>query len=242
MFYGDNAQGKTNLLEAIAYLSCAKSHRARYDRELIYHGVDHAFIQGEVWDGRRLVTLEAKLQRQGRRQLMANGVRLKTAAELSDSLKTVLFCPEDLFLVKAGAAERRRFFDECISQLRPRYAVALAEYKKLYEHKTRILRDWEEKPIYWTPWMISLFVWHKWGRSSFTIAPTLSSSWPSTPPPSTASALAVGRFWSWTIRPYRPLRTPWRAAKRFLRGCLPISRPTAKRSWTPVNASPGHTG
>lgn len=145
VFYGDNAQGKTNLLEAIAYLSCAKSHRARYDRELIYHGVDHAFIQGEVWDGRRLVTLEAKLQRQGRRQLMANGVRLKTAAELSDSLKTVLFCPEDLFLVKAGAAERRRFFDECISQLRPRYAVALAEYKKLYEHKTRILRDWEEK-------------------------------------------------------------------------------------------------
>ena len=63
VFYGDNAQGKTNLLEAIAYLSCAKSHRARYDRELIYHGVDHAFIQGEVWDGRRLVTLEAKLQR-----------------------------------------------------------------------------------------------------------------------------------------------------------------------------------
>lgn len=146
VFYGDNAQGKTNLLEAIAYLSCAKSHRARYDRELIYHGVDHAFVQGEVWDGRRQVTLEAKLQRQGRRQLLANGVRLKTAGELSESLKTVLFCPEDLFLVKAGAAERRRFFDECISQLRPRYAVALTEYKKLYEHKTRILRDWEDKP------------------------------------------------------------------------------------------------
>lgn len=146
VFYGENAQGKTNLLEAVAYLSCAKSHRARYDRELICHGVDHAFIKGEVWDGRRQVTLEAKLQRQGRRQLLANGVRLKTAAELSDSFKTVLFCPEDLFLVKAGAAERRRFFDECISQLRPRYAVALAEYKKLYEHKTRILRDWSDKP------------------------------------------------------------------------------------------------
>ena len=146
VFYGDNAQGKTNLLESIAYLSCAKSHRARYDRELIYHGVDHAFVQGEVWDGHRQITLEAKLQRQGRRQLLANGVRLKTAAELSDSFKTVLFCPEDLFLVKAGAAERRRFFDECISQLRPRYAVALVEYKKLYEHKTRILRDWTEKP------------------------------------------------------------------------------------------------
>lgn len=146
VFYGDNAQGKTNLLEAIAFLSCAKSHRARYDRELICHGVDHGFVQGEVWDGQRQVTLEARLQRQGRRQLLANGVRLKTASELSESLRTVLFCPEDLFLVKAGAAERRRFFDECISQLRPRYAVALAEYKKLYEHKTRILRDWTEKP------------------------------------------------------------------------------------------------
>lgn len=146
VFYGDNAQGKTNLLEAIAYLSCAKSHRARYDRELIYHGVDHAFVQAEVWDGRRAVTIEARLHRQGRRQLLANAVGLKTAAELSESLKTVLFCPEDLFLVKAGAAERRRFFDACISQLRPRYAVALAEYKKLYEHKTRILRDWSDKP------------------------------------------------------------------------------------------------
>ena len=129
VFYGQNAQGKTNLLEALAYLSSAKSHRARYDRELITFGVDHGFLQAEVWNGTRNVTLEARLARSARRQLFANGVRLKSSAELSDSLRTVLFCPEDLFLVKAGAAERRRFFDEHICQLRPKYAVALAEYK-----------------------------------------------------------------------------------------------------------------
>jgi len=58
----------------------------------------------------------------------------------------VLFCPEDLYLIREGAAARRGFLDDCICQLRPRYALALAEYKRLHEHKTRILRDSEEKP------------------------------------------------------------------------------------------------
>lgn len=143
---GENAQGKTNLLEAVAYLSSARSHRARYDRELIAFGVDHAFVQTQVFSRNRDFTLEARLSRTGRRQLFSNGGRLKTAGELSGILNTVLFCPEDLSLVRDGAAERRRFLDDAICQLRPRYAAALAEYKRLYEHKTRILRDQEEKP------------------------------------------------------------------------------------------------
>ncbi len=61
-------------------------------------------------------------------------------------LNTILFCPEDLSLIREGASERRRFLDDAICQLRPKYAMALAEYKRLYEQKTRILRDWEEKP------------------------------------------------------------------------------------------------
>ena len=144
--WGENAQGKTNLLEAVAYLSTASSHRARYDRELIQFGVDHAFLQGEVEARERIFALEARLSREGRRQLFSNGVRLKSAAELSGVLNTVLFCPEDLYLIREGAAERRRFLNDCICQLRPRYAEALREYRKLYEHKTRILRDWEERP------------------------------------------------------------------------------------------------
>jgi len=143
---GENAQGKTNLLEAVAFLSSARSHRARYDKELIQFGVDHAFLKGEVFARERDFTLEVKLHRGERRQLYSNGVRLKTAAELSQVLNTILFCPEDLTLIRSGAAERRRFLDDGISQLRPKYAAALAEYKRLYEQKTRILRDWQEKP------------------------------------------------------------------------------------------------
>ena len=143
---GENAQGKTNLLEAVAYLSTASSHRARYDKELIQFGVDSAFIKGELLSRDRDFTLEARLSRNARKQLFSNGVRLKTAGELAGVLNTVLFCPEALYLIREGAVERRRFLDSCICQLRPRYAAALAEYRKLYDQKTRILRDWEEKP------------------------------------------------------------------------------------------------
>ena len=77
--YGENAQGKTNLLEAVAYLSTASSHRARYDRELIRLEADSARIQAAVEARERTFQLEARLRRGGRRQLFSNGVRLKTA-------------------------------------------------------------------------------------------------------------------------------------------------------------------
>ena len=146
LIYGDNAQGKTNLLEAVAYLSAARSHRARYDREMIMLDIDAAFVKGEVFSRDRDFTLEARLLRGRGRQLWSNGVRLKTAGELAGILNTVLFCPEDLSLIRAGSEERRRFLDGAICQLRPRYAQALAEYSRLYGHKTRILRDWPENP------------------------------------------------------------------------------------------------
>ena len=146
VIYGENAQGKTNLLEAVAYLSAASSHRARYDKELIQFGVDSAFIKAEVFSRERDFTLEIDLNRNTRRRICSNGVRLKTTAEMAGIVNTVLFCPEDLYLIRSGAVDRRRFLDSNICQLRPRYAAALAEYKKLYEHKTRILKDWEENP------------------------------------------------------------------------------------------------
>ena len=146
LIYGDNAQGKTNLLESIAYLSAARSHRARYDREMIMLDVDSAFVRGDIFSRERDFTLEARIFRGRGRQLYSNGVKLKSAGELAGILNTVLFCPEDLSLIKAGAAERRKFLDGAICQLRPLYAQALAEYNRLYEHKTRILRDWPENP------------------------------------------------------------------------------------------------
>ena len=146
VIWGENAQGKTNLLEAIGFLSGARSHRARGDKELISFHRDKGTITAEVTSRGREFLLEAQLFRGARRRLFVNHVKCKTAAELGGIVQTVLFCPEDLALIKAGAAERRAFLDHAICQLRPRYAEALAQYSKLLDHKTRILRDWEKHP------------------------------------------------------------------------------------------------
>lgn len=146
VIWGENAQGKTNLLEAIGFLSGARSHRARGDKELISFHRDRGTITAEVTSRSRDFLLEVQLFRGARRRLFVNHVKCKTAAELGGIVQTVLFCPEDLALIKAGAAERRSFLDHAICQLRPRYAEALAQYNKLLDHKTRILRDWEKHP------------------------------------------------------------------------------------------------
>ena len=146
VIWGENAQGKTNLLEAIGFLSGARSHRARGDKELISVHRDRGTITAEVTSRGRDFLLEVQLFRGARRRLIVNHVKCKTAAELGGIVQTVLFCPEDLALIKAGAAERRSFLDHAICQLRPRYAEALAQYSKLLDHKTRILRDWEKHP------------------------------------------------------------------------------------------------
>ena len=146
VIWGENAQGKTNLLEAIGFLSGARSHRARGDKELLSFHRDQGTITAEVTSRGRDFLLEVQLFRGARRRLFVNQVKCKTAAELGGIVQTVLFCPEDLALIKAGAAERRSFLDHAICQLRPRYAEALAQYNKLLDHKTRILRDWEKHP------------------------------------------------------------------------------------------------
>ena len=146
VIYGENAQGKTNLLEAMVYLSCGRSPRARADREMIGFERDSALIAGQIDSRGRTFKTEIRLQRGKRRKMTVNGVTAKNNAALSHVLHTVFFCPEDLFLIRDGAAARRRFMDISLCQLRPRYAEALAEYSRLYEHKTRILRDSEDYP------------------------------------------------------------------------------------------------
>ena len=143
---GDNAQGKTNLLEAVGYLSTAKSHRARFDKEMLMFGVSHGFLTGQIHARGRDHTVEIALSDSARRQMSSNGVRLKKASDLSEILNTVLFCPEDLYLIRAGAADRRKFLDDTISQLRPRYADALEQYTKAWKAKSAILRNQEEQP------------------------------------------------------------------------------------------------
>lgn len=143
---GDNANGKTNLLESIYYLTGARSFRTRSDKELIGFEEESALIKGSVYSGGRSRIIEARLFNNRRKSVHVNGVKVKTGAELGESFRAVLFCPEDLNLIRDGAAVRRRFMDMAISQLRPRYAAILGEYNRLYEHKTRILKDHHEKP------------------------------------------------------------------------------------------------
>ena len=144
---GDNAQGKTNLLEAITYLSTGRSFRTRKEAELIRFDADFAELNCKVASEDREQTMKAILfagRRQ--RQLYVSGVRKKTAGELSGILTTVLFCPEDLLILKTGAAARRKFLDAALCQLRPNYDRALSEYQRLHEQKSRILKDRLEQP------------------------------------------------------------------------------------------------
>lgn len=142
---GVNAQGKTNLLEAVYLLTGAHSFRTRFDRELIGFGCDWASVLADVESGGREQTIRLLFRRGQRRHVTVNGAR-KTSSELSGVMTAVLFSPDDLYLIKEGAAARRRLMDTAISQLRPRYAAALTDFNKLYENKTRILKDWREKP------------------------------------------------------------------------------------------------
>ena len=143
---GKNAQGKTNLLEAVYYLSSGRSFRASGDKELVSFGGDNACIRAEITSGGREQMLEARFFHGRRRELFANGVKLKKASELAGRLTAVMFGPDDLNMIKDGATVRRRLMDQCLSQLRPGYAATLSEFNRLYEHKTRILRDHRDKP------------------------------------------------------------------------------------------------
>ena len=147
LIVGDNAQGKTNLLEAISYLGSGKSFRAMKTAEMIRFGADFAEIQGEVFAQERNQTLRWVLFPGSRpRQIWRNGAKKKSAAEIAGVLPTVLFCPEDLLILKMGSSQRRRFGDIALCQLRPNYDAALTEYNRILDQKSRILKDHFENP------------------------------------------------------------------------------------------------
>lgn len=147
LIVGDNAQGKTNLLEAVAYLGSGKSFRAQKTGEMIRFGADFAELEGTAFAQERSQSLRWLLfPGKKARQMFRNGARKKTAAEMAGVLPTVLFCPEDLMVLKAGASARRRLGDSALCQLRPNYDAALMEYGRILERKSRILKDRFEHP------------------------------------------------------------------------------------------------
>ena len=147
LIVGDNAQGKTNLLEAISYLGSGKSFRAMKTAEMIRFGADFAEIQGEVFSQERDQSLRWLLFAGSRpRQIFRNGAKKKSAGEIAGVLPTVLFCPEDLLILKMGSSQRRRFGDLALCGLRPNYDAALTEYNRILDQKSRILKDHFENP------------------------------------------------------------------------------------------------
>jgi len=147
LIVGDNAQGKTNLLEAISYLGSGKSFRAMKTSEMVRFGSEFAEIQGKVFSQEREQTLRFLLFPGSRpRQIWRNGAKKKSAGEIAGVLPTVLFCPEDLMILKMGSSQRRRFGDSALCQLRPNYDAALTEYNRILEQKSRILKDHFDNP------------------------------------------------------------------------------------------------
>ena len=147
LIVGDNAQGKTNLLEAISYLGSGKSFRALKQKEMVRFGADFADIEGKIFAENREQTLRFVIFNGSRpRQIYRNGTKKKAAGEIAGVLPTVLFCPEDLMVLKTGAASRRRLGDHALCQLRPNYDAALTEYNRILDQKSRILKDHFENP------------------------------------------------------------------------------------------------
>ena len=147
LIVGDNAQGKTNQQEAISYLGSGKSFRAQKTGEMERFSREFAEISGNVFSQERRQNIRFVLFPGSRpRQIWRNGAKKKSAGDIAGVLPTVLFCPEDLLILKSGAAQRRRFGDSALCQLRPNYDAALTEYNRILEQKSRILKDHFENP------------------------------------------------------------------------------------------------
>lgn len=144
IFYGDNAQGKTNLLEALYLLATTKSHRGMKDKDLIRFGEEEAHVRGVVIRGGIDRQIDMHLRKSRGKGLAINGQRLKKAAELIGLLHIVFFSPEDLRIIKDGPSERRRFMDMELCQLDKTYLHDLTQYNRIVEQRNRLLKDIQE--------------------------------------------------------------------------------------------------
>ncbi|OIV37240.1 DNA replication/repair protein RecF [Mangrovactinospora gilvigrisea] len=139
-FTGPNGQGKTNLVEAVGYLAALGSHRVSGDAPLVRSGAERAYVRGAVQGGGRSTLLEVEIN-PGR----ANRARINRGApvrprELLGSLRTVLFAPEDLTLVKGDPGDRRRFLDELLVARAPRLAGVRQDYERVLKQRNALLR------------------------------------------------------------------------------------------------------
>ncbi len=141
IFYGNNAQGKTNILEGI-YLSCTtKSHKKSKDQEMIRFGDDEAHLRVYIEKNEVEQKIDMHLNRSRRKSIAVNGQPIKRAAELLGIANIIFFSPEDINMIKSGPSERRRFVDMDLSQLDGVYLSSLSQYSRSLEQKNKLLRD-----------------------------------------------------------------------------------------------------
>ena len=139
IIYGDNAQGKTNLLEAIWLLSGAKSFRGAKDADLIRFGERRALIESDFFCAGRQQT--SKIQLEGKKTAWLNDIRQDSITAFAGIFTTVVFSPSHLGLVKDGPAGRRKFLDTSICQITPRYIGMIGQYQRILLQRNTLLKD-----------------------------------------------------------------------------------------------------
>ena len=146
ILYGDNAQGKTNILEA-AYLSgTTKSHKSSKDKEMIRFNCEEAHIRTIVEKNEKEYQIDMHLRSRGSKGVAVNKIPIKKASDLFGILNIVFFSPEDLNIIKEGPAERRRFLDSELCQLDKLYLSDLTKYNKILNQRNKLLKDINFRP------------------------------------------------------------------------------------------------
>lgn len=139
-FVGRNGQGKTNLVEAIDYLARLGSHRVAADAPLVRRGADHAIVRAAVVRDERRAVLEIEITPGRSNRARVNKSPLPKARDLLGWVRTVVFSPEDLALVKGDPSERRAFMDDILVQVAPRFAGTRADYERVLKQRNSLLK------------------------------------------------------------------------------------------------------
>ncbi len=145
IFYGDNAQGKTNILEAIFLCASGRSHRTSKDQDLIKYGSDNFYIRTEIEKNNTDTRVEIFFSNEKKKRIRINDIGIKKMVDLIGNVNAVLFSPEDLMIIKEGPSERRRFVDITLSQLRPTYFYELQQYNKVLFQRNSLLKEIQKK-------------------------------------------------------------------------------------------------
>lgn len=141
VFMGDNAQGKTNILEAIYYCAFAKSHRTSKDKELINWDSENAYISVLVGKDRLDKNIDINILKDGRKAIRINKIKVSKIGELFGNFNVVMFSPEDLRIIKDSPGVRRRFIDMELCQLDSKYYYNLVQYNKILNERNVLLKN-----------------------------------------------------------------------------------------------------